>query len=152
MRSKLLMWGVIALVIVVAYTAKSIVVLLVDYHWFGTVGFSQVFRTMLLSKIATAACGIAIAFAILYANFLYAARQLGDPRQYATPQVMASPLGSVLSERTVRWLAAIASLVLAVMTGVALASNWETVLLYLNSVSFGFQDAIFSRDAAFYVF
>ncbi|MBW2398575.1 MAG: UPF0182 family protein, partial [Deltaproteobacteria bacterium] len=81
-----------------------------------------------------------------------AARQLGDPRRYVSPQVMASLLASVISERTVRWLAAVASLVLAVLTGISLASNWETVLLYLNGVSFGFQDAIFARDAGFYVF
>jgi uncharacterized membrane protein (UPF0182 family) len=152
MRSRVLVWGIIALVLVAAYAAKSTVALVVDYHWFGTAGFSQVFRTILLSKIAVAACGIAIAFVILYANFLYAVRQLGDPRQYVSPQVVASPLGSVITERTVRWLAAVASLVLAVLTGIALASNWEIVLLYLNSVSFGFQDAIFSRDAGFYVF
>jgi uncharacterized membrane protein (UPF0182 family) len=93
-------WGIIALVVVVAYTAKSTVALVVDYHWFGTVGFSQVFRTILLSKIAIAACGIAIAFAILYANFLYAARQLGDPRRYVSAQVMASPLASVIRAGT----------------------------------------------------
>lgn len=152
MPSKVLLWGTVALVVLVAYTANSIVALVVDYHWFGTVGFSQVFRTILLSKIVIAACGIAIAFVILYANFLYAVRQLGDPRRYVGPQVMASPLGSVISERTVGWLAAIASLVLAVLTGITLASNWETVLLYLNGVSFDYQDAIFARDAGFYVF
>ncbi|MFQ5973658.1 MAG: UPF0182 family protein [Alphaproteobacteria bacterium] len=152
MPSRVLLWGTVALVVLVAYTANSIVALVVDYHWFGTVGFSQVFRTILLSKIVIAACGIAIAFVILYANFLYAVRQLGDPRRYVGPQVMASPLGSVISERTVGWLAAIASLVLAVLTGITLASNWETVLLYLNGVSFDYQDAIFARDAGFYVF
>ena len=97
-------------------------------------------------------CALPISFVILYANFLYAVRQLGDPRRYVGPQVMASPLGSVISERTVGWLAAIASLVLAVLTGITLASNWETVLLYLNGVSFDYQDAIFARDAGFYVF
>jgi hypothetical protein len=112
MPSKLLLWGSVALVVLVAYTANSIVV-----------GFSQVFRTILLSKIVIAACGIAIAFVILYANFLYAARQLGDPRRYVNPQVMASPLGSVISERTVGWLAAIASLVLAVLTGITVSPS-----------------------------
>ena len=152
MPSRPLLWGIVALVVLVAYTAKSFVALVVDYYWFGTVGFSQVFLTILQSKIAIGACGIAVAFVILYANFLYAARQLGDPRRFVSPQVMATPLGNLVSERTVGWLVAIASLVLAVMTGITLASNWETVLLYLNRVDFGYEDAIFARDAGFYVF
>jgi len=152
MPSRPLLWGIIALVVVVAYTANSIVVLVVDYLWFGTSGFSQVFRTILVSKIVIAACGIAVAFVILYANFLYAARQLGDPRRFVGPQVMASPLGNLISERSVGRLVAIASLVLAVLTGITLASNWETVQLYLNRVAFGYQDAIFARDVGFYVF
>jgi uncharacterized membrane protein (UPF0182 family) len=152
MPSRLLLWGTVALVVLVAYTANSIVALVVDYYWFGMMGFSQVFRTVLQSKIVIGACGIAVAFVILYANFLYAARQLGDPRRFVGPQVMASPLGNVISERTVGWLIVIASLVLAVLTGITLASDWETVQLYLNRVDFGYQDPIFTRDAGFYVF
>lgn len=152
MPSRLLLWGTVALVVLVAYTANSIIALVVDYYWFGTMGFSQVFRTVLQSKMVIGACGIAVAFVILHANFLYAARQLGDPRRIVGPQVMASPLGNVISERSVGWLVVITSLVLAVLTGITLASNWETVLLYLNRVDFGNQDAIFARDAGFYVF
>lgn len=152
MPSRPLLWGVVALIVLVAYTANSIVTLVVDYLWFGNLGFSQVFRIILTSKIVIAAFGIAVAFVILYANFLYAARQLGDPRRYVNPQVMASPLGNLISKRSVGWLVAVVSLVLAVLTGITLASKWETVLLYLNSVAFGYQDAIFARDAGFYVF
>ena len=152
MPSRMLMWGAIALVVLVAYTASSIIALVVDYHWFSSVGFSQVFSTILLTKVGIAACGILVVFVIYFVNFLYAARRLGDPRGYVGPQLLSSPLGRAINERTVTWLAAIASLVLAVLTGVALASSWETVLLYLNAVAFGHQDAIFARDAGFYVF
>lgn len=123
MPSRLLLWGTVALVVLVAYTANSIIALVVDYYWFGTMGFSQVFRTVLQSKMVIGACGIAVAFVILHANFLYAARQLGDPRRIVGPQVMASPLGNVISERSVGWLVVITSLVLAVLTGITLASN-----------------------------
>jgi hypothetical protein len=146
------MWGAVALLVLVAYTARSIVTLLVDYQWFAVVGFSQVFSTILLAKIGIAAGGIAFVFAIFFANFLYAARRLGDPRRYVGPQLLSSPLGKLMNEGTVTWLVAVVSLVLAVLTGIALASSWETVLLYLHGVAFGYEDAIFSRDAGFYVF
>ncbi|MDX1431077.1 MAG: UPF0182 family protein, partial [Gammaproteobacteria bacterium] len=152
MPSRLFFWGAVALIVIIAYTAKSIVALVVDYYWFSMVGFSQVFSTILLSKVFIAAAGIVVALVIFYANFLYAVRQLGDPRRYVDPQVLASPLGNVINERAIGWLVAVASLVLAVLTGVTLAANWETVQLYLNAVDFGYRDAIFDRDAGFYVF
>jgi len=152
MPARLLFWGAVAVVVLVAYTAKSIVGLVVDYYWFGTTGFSQVFRTILLSKFGIGAAGVGIAFALLFANFRLAARQLGDPRQYMAPDLLASPLGRLANERSLGWVVAIASLVLALLTGVALASSWETVLLYLHGVPFDYEDPIFGRDAGFYIF
>ena len=152
MSPKAILWTLVAIVVIFGYGGSSIVELIVDYYWFGALGFPQVFSTLVWSKIAIAAAGIAVAFVILFANFLFAARQLGDPRRYMTPDVLNSPLGSIISARSLALLAAVVSLLLAVLTGVALTAAWERVLLYLNAVPYGHADPIFERDTSFYVF
>ena len=152
MSPRAILWTLVAIVVIFGYGGSSLVELIVDYYWFGAVGFPQVFSTLVWSKIAIAVVGIALAFVILFPNFLFAARQLGDPRQYMTPDVLNSPLGSIISARSLVWLAAVVSLLLAVLTGGALTVAWERVLLYLNAVPYGHADPIFGRDASFYVF
>src|SRR5207237_244890 len=48
--------------------------------------------------------------------------------------------------------AKLASLVLAVMFGSALSSEWNTFLVWQNAAPFGRQDPIFGLDLGFYVF
>ena len=152
MSPKLIFWLLIATVLLVVYGGASIVGLVVDYYWFGAVGFPQVFSTIVWAKIAIVAAGVVVAFVVLLANFLFAVRQLGDPRRYLPPQVLGSPLGNLANKRSLVWLAALASLLLALVSGIALSANWEQVLLYFNAVPFGHADPIFERDTSFYVF
>jgi uncharacterized membrane protein (UPF0182 family) len=147
-----LFWILVAVVLVLGYGGSALVELIVDYHWFETVGFPQVFATVVLAKIYVGAAAIAVAFLILFANLSYAVRQLGDPPRILTPEMISSGLGNLVNKRSLAWLAAIASLVLAVLSGVAFAANWERVLLFLNAVPFGDADPIFGRDTSFYLF
>ena len=152
MSLKSIFWTLVALFVLFGYGGSFIVELIVDYYWFGALGYPQVFSTVVWAKMAIAAAGIAVAFVILFANFLFATRQLGDPRRYMSPDVLSSPLGSIINPRSLTWLAAVVSLLLAVLTGIALTAAWERVLLYLNAVPYGHADPIFGRDASFYVF
>ena len=147
-----LLWILVAVVFVVAYGGSVFVELIVDYDWFKTVGFPQIFTTVVWAKIYIGAAGIAVAFLILFTNLAYAARQIGDPRRFMTPGMLSSGLGNLITNRSLALIAAIVSLVLAVQPGVTLAANWERVLLFLNAVPFGDADPIFGRDTSFYVF
>ena len=152
MSSRITLWILIAAVVVIGYGGSTFVSLLVDYYWFQTVGFPQVYSTVLWSRIAIGAVGTVAAFAILFANMAFAVRQVGDPRRFITEAMANSPIANLLSARNLMIAAALASLVLGVLSGVALAANWERVLLYINAVPFGDADPIFGHDTSFYVF
>ena len=152
MSRTLVFWIVVSVVLVIAYGGSAFVALTVDYHWFKTMDFPQVFATVVWAKISIGAAGIAVAFLILFANLAYAVRQFGDPRRFMTPELLSSGLDNLVSKRSLASIAAIVSLVLAVLTGVALAASWERVLLFLNAVPFGDADPIFGHDTSFYVF
>ncbi len=152
MSRTIVFWILISVVLMIGYGGSAFAELIVDYLWFKTVGFPQIFTTVVWAKISIGATGIAVAFLILFANLAYAARQLGDPRRFMTPEVLSSGLGNLVSKRSLASIAWIVSLVLAVLSGVVLAASWERVLLFLNAVPFGDADPIFGRDTSFYVF
>ena len=152
MSKTAIFWALIATATIVLFSASWAIELIVDYYWFGTLGYPQIFSTVVWSKMAIGLVGIGLAFIILVINFLYAVRQLGDPSRYLPSDLLNSPLGGFANPKSLRWLAIIASLVLAILTGVGIASMWDKVLLYINAVPYGYSDPIFERDASFYVF
>jgi len=149
---RVLFWLFAAVLLVTVYGGGAIVGLLVDHLWFTTIGFPQVFRTMLWSRIALGVGATAVVFVLLLPNFLFAVRQLGDPRRFLPPEALNSPLRDLASRRGLKWLAIAASAVPALLAGIGLAVNWEQVLLYLHAQPFGHADPIFGLDASFYVF
>lgn len=152
MNSRPIVWTIVALIVLGTFTASLTVDLIVDYVWYGAVGYREIFTTTLAAKIGIAAAGVLVAFAALLTNILIALRLVGGLGRILPPEAMHTPIGNQLTKRSSTMLAAVASAVLAAMSGVALAANWEEVLLFANAVPFGHVDPIFGRDAGFYVF
>ncbi|MBI4081779.1 MAG: UPF0182 family protein [Candidatus Lambdaproteobacteria bacterium] len=152
MTARRSLWTLVILVLIALYLASSGIELLVEYLWFESVGFSRVFSTVVLAKLGLGIAAGAAALAILFANLAIALRQVGDPADHLPPEIIQSPAGQFLRPRTLLRGALAFSLVIGVLTGMAAAPQWESVLLYLNGGTFGQVDPIFQRDAGFYVF
>ena len=80
-----LLWVLLGVVLLVSYVASSLIEFLVDVIWFDAVGYSQVFRTIVVTQWALGLSGGLIAFGFLYVNYAYALRQIGDPAQFIPP-------------------------------------------------------------------
>jgi uncharacterized protein len=125
----------------------------VDLLWFREVHLSSVFWTILRTKIALGLAFGAFFFVLLYANLLIVRR--------STPRFgLASPDQEVIDryraafEPYARWLLPVFALVIALLVGIGVGSQWRVFLLWRNSggVSFHTTEPIFHRDPAFYVF
>lgn len=149
---RVLFWLLAAVLLVTVYGGGAIVGLMVDHIWFAAIGLPQVFSTMLWSRIGLGVGATLVVFLLLLPNFLFAVRQLGDPRGFLPPEALSSPLGNLASRRGLKWLAIVASAIPALLAGVGLAAQWEQVLLFLNAQPFGHADPIFGLDAGFFVF
>ncbi|RDJ97612.1 UPF0182 family protein [Paraburkholderia lacunae] len=149
----------------VAVIASLIVIgritgVVVDGLWFASVGYLDVFWTVLSTKVLLFVAVFAIsAGAIGVSGFLAHryARRLGP----SLVGVTAAPdARDVISELTghatprVAWRAGIAGA--AVLVGLVIAasemSNWDTALRFLRQVPFGERDPLFARDIGFYLF
>jgi hypothetical protein len=121
-----------------------------DWLWFQEVGFERVFvRSLTVRAVVTALTGV-IAFAILAANLVLAARRLRPRRIMIVSQ--EGPQAVVIDPARIRPLALLAAAAVSVAIGLYAGARWETWLYFWYATPFGHTDPILGRDVGFYVF
>jgi hypothetical protein len=147
-----LLWVLLGALFLFSYAASSLVEFLVNWIWFESIGYSQVFRTIVATQWGLGCAGGVVAFALLYVNYSYALRQIGDPGQFIPPELAATPLGALLGGRSLRRMALLISVAIGLLTGFTVSSGWEALLLYKFGGAFGAPEPVYLKDAGFYVF
>ena len=142
--------GVLAL-LVLAFTALS--GFFVDLLWFREVDYSGVFWGILRTKAVLALAFGLIFFALLFTNLLIVRRLTPRFRPMTLEQEIVDRYRMAV-EPYLRWLLPVFSVVIALLVGLGVTSQWRAFLLWRNSsgVSFGTTDPLFHRDVGYYVF
>jgi uncharacterized membrane protein (UPF0182 family) len=122
-----------------------------DWLWFGELGYRQVFIRALSASSILGASVFVIAFIVLFANLLLALSSID------TPYVVLGPMTGgvrppVLQSKQLRSLAVAAAVVGGVLLALAASSQWLTWLKFVNAVPFGVADPLLGYDVGFYVF
>src|SRR5262245_57010344 len=149
-RVLLIIAGVVA-GLLLAFTALS--GFFVDVLWFREVGFSDVFWSILRTKVLLGvAFGLAF-FVLLYVN-LWIVRRITPRYRPLSPEQEVIERYRMQFEPYIRWLLPLFALVIAVFVGIGVTGQWQTYLLWRNGsgLSFGNPEPLFDRDPAFYVF
>ncbi len=136
--------------------------LYVDWLWFASVNFKDVFLTFLFNKVGLYCLVFLLVFIIFAINLFIARRYLSnqedplyenDPDQdiiYLNPH--HNPWKDFLRGKTATWLFLGISLLGAFLVSSVAADNWIVVQQYLNRVAVGTTDPIFNKDLGFYFF
>src|SRR6266545_7388500 len=135
----------------IAFTALS--GFFVDVLWFKEVHLSQVFWTILRTKLVLGVVfGVAF-FALLYSN-LWIVRRITPTYRPLTPEQEIIERYRMQFEPYAWWILPLFALVIAFFVGIGVTTQWRTFLLWRNSsgITFGSPEPIFHRDPAFYVF
>ncbi|MFB3902031.1 MAG: UPF0182 family protein [Acidobacteriota bacterium] len=119
--------------------------LYVDFLWFRSVGYAQVFQKCLSWKIATWLAGFGFAFVVLTAN-VYLAGKRDDAGTVFRPNSAALTSQFV---RSVSWLAVT---VFSVILGLLVQTGWLTLLLFIHQAGGGPRDPLFGRPVSYYLF
>lgn len=141
--------------VVVLFILAGILVALADVWtdvlWFNQVGYSRVFWTELAAKavmfvVGFAIMGLGVGLSTLFA---YRARRTYAPVTVADQNLQRyrEALGPI--RRIVFWGLVVLS---GVFMGSSLASQWQTALLFINSMPFGATDPQWKMDVSFFVF
>ncbi len=122
-----------------------------DYLWFQSVGFTSVFRGVLLTKWLLALVFIGIFFLLMFGNLTIADRVAPvDPPPGGNDELVTRYHDLVAPHgRAVR---IITSLIFALLAGVGANREWNNWDLFRYHVSFGTKDPEFHKDVGFYVF
>ncbi len=136
--------GVLVL-FVVLNVAKSIYV---DLLWFDSVGYEGVYRKAIFARVLLFLVGAAVSAAVIGGN-IWLARRLSPE---APEESFIEDVDPQAIRRIGMVLMVASTIFMALIFGSALGGQWQTLLSWLNSVSFGETDPQFGRDISFYLF
>ncbi len=124
-----------------------------DRLWFRSLGYSEVFTTLLLTRI-----GLFLVFAGLMAATVavsmalaYRFRPVLWPGMPGMPDDGMDRYRELLAPR-MAWVIGAASVVLGLFAGASATGQWRNFSMWRHSQDFGTTDPYFNKDVGFYVF
>lgn len=134
--------------------------LYIDWLWFASLNYQNVFLKIFLSEIGLKIVVGAAVFVLMFINLLparnallkavEAGKQFREDDNIIT--MYQSPWSKYVSSRPVVIIFMLISLVMAFFVGAAVTGDWVILQKFLNPNAFGYSDPIFNRDIGFYVF
>lgn len=132
------------------FVLPSTTSVLVDWLWFGELGFRSVYLTAVWSKALVGSVVFVLGFLWLAANLRHALNAAGvAPTSFTTREGFTIVLPTSDQLRPLAMLAAAGAAALLAMFA---ASEWMTVLAWWHRTPFGIEDPILGYDAGFYIF
>jgi uncharacterized protein len=144
----LLLLGAVVLILLFA---TRVATFYTDVLWFDSINYSNVFWTLLTTRLGIGFAAALVVFGLLAGNLLIAKR-LAPPYRIPSPQEEGIERYRESLEPFARPLLLGVALVIGGLSGLALSANWDTVLLWANRVAFGLDDPHFGRDVGYFVF
>jgi uncharacterized protein len=160
MRTRLLLIGAAATIVVALIVLTVADGLLVDLLWFTSLGYRRVFTITLLAQVAIFLSVWLVAFAAIAVSGLLALGLSHDRerlrvvrRSDQVTEVNLPELIRSLGER-VPWKLIVVGLaaLLAVFAAQGEAASWDVYLKAFNGVPFGVKEPAFGRDIGFFIF
>jgi len=136
--------GTLVFLFIIATIGKGIYT---EWLWFGSLGFSNIYTTILTTRLWLFATGAFIFLALLLSN-LFLARRLSP----ASGDNVLIGQGFVVVRRVLDIGILISAIFLSLIFGLVASGQWETVLRFINATNFNITEPLLGRDVAFYIF
>jgi len=143
--------GAIVVLIILLASLRTLADIYTDGLWFSSVGFHNVFSTLLVIKLGLFGVFGAIFFVVMWVNLIVCDR------------LASNDLGAVQKDEVVRRyqqivrpyagrLYVVLALVMALIAASGTIGEWQNWILFRHGGSFGVKDPQFHKDVGFYVF
>ncbi|HEX2903293.1 MAG TPA: UPF0182 family protein [Jatrophihabitans sp.] len=147
-RGKILI-GVLVVLIVLVSLLGSLTTVYTNWLWFGEVGFRQVYRTILLTRLVLFLV-VGLVMAVLIGANVYLAYRLRPPfRPISQEQENLERYRVALEPRKRLAFGALLALIF-IIAGATGQANWKVWQLWRNGTAFGIKDQQFHRDISFF--
>jgi uncharacterized membrane protein (UPF0182 family) len=136
------------------FSATTILSYWVDLQWFGSLGFGSVFWKMLLLQAGVFLAIAALTFAILFTAFTVLRRAHSGDLPRAQALVISGQTFNLNVEPVLRVLSLIVAVVIALISGASIMSDWPQLALfwYAPHATGPVADPIFAKPLNFYLF
>ncbi|MCL2338244.1 MAG: UPF0182 family protein, partial [Firmicutes bacterium] len=154
-------------VVYIAIVVLAVVILLarwganlyVDWLWYKSLGYTQVFTTILFSEIGLRFLVGVVAFIFVFVNLMLTRKtllqRLNSRQHLESADIIAiyqSPLSKFLTPRLITLFFLGVSFLLGLFASAAVTGDWVILQKFLHQTAFGYADPIFNKDIAKYVF
>jgi uncharacterized membrane protein (UPF0182 family) len=146
----LLIVGVIAAFVLLT-SLRGIAGFYTDYLWFDSLGQTGVWRGILGAKLILALIFMVGFFLLAWSNLLIADRIAPPYRMGGPEDELLERYHDIVDDR-MGWLRIIICVLLAIIAGSGVSSEWNSWILFTNGGDFGVEDPQFHNDIGFYVF
>ncbi len=153
-RRNLAAYLLIALIVLIFIGSRAAISYWVDLQWFGSLGFAPVFWKTFSLQWGTFAAFASLTFLVLFGAFLALRHgHSGDLPETHTIFFAGRPVELPVA-KFLRSFALIAALLISIVTGFAMESQWPTLALYWHApaTAASSADPIFGRPLGFYLF
>jgi uncharacterized membrane protein (UPF0182 family) len=143
--------GIVVVLIILLVSLRSLAGLYTDSLWFSSVGYHDVFSTLLVVKLGLFGVFGAIFFAVLWINLVVCDRIAGHDIVLAQEDELVRRYQQYVRPYAGRIYVALA-FVLALIGGSGTIGQWNNWILFRHGGNFGVTDPQFHKDIGFYVF
>lgn len=145
-----MIWIGVAVLILLLVGPRA-VSLTTDWLWFSDIGYTEVFSTIIWTRIIVFLVAAVLTAAIVFAAVAvaYRSRSVFVPSGIG-PDPLARYRTTVMAR--IRWFAVLPPLLIGVLAGLVAQGSWSTVQVFLKGTSFGVKDPQFGLDVGFYAF
>ena len=146
----ILVLSIVALIVLIV-SLRGIAGFYTDYLWFDSLGFSSVWKRVVLTKVSLALFFMLLTFILLWVNLFVADRIAPKSRPEGPEEALVSRYHAVIGSRAGLIRIGISAL-FALFLGIGTGGRWQDWILFRNRQDFGVKDPQFNTDIGFYVF
>ncbi len=146
-----LLGPVLVVLAVVLLLGGVVVSMITDLLWFRSVDYTQVFTTVLTTRLLLFV-GFGLLMALVIGANVAIAYRVRPPFRPMSLEQQNLERYRVAVEPFLRSILLLGSGVFGLFAGLSAAARWETWLLWRNGTQFGVEDAQFGRDVSYFAF
>ncbi len=150
-RARWWLIGFVVVLIILLVSLRSLAGIYTDSLWFSSVGYHNVFSTLLVIKLGLFGVFGAIFFAVLWVNLVVCDRIAGHDIVLAQEDELVRRYQQFVRPYSGRIYVALA-FVLALIGASGTIGQWNNWILFRHGGNFGVTDPQFHKDIGFYVF
>ena len=143
--------GAVVVIIVLLASLRTLASIYTDGLWFSSVGYHDVFSTLLVVKLGLFGVFGAIFFVVMWVNLVVSDRLATNELGPVQKDEVVRRYQQVVRPYAGRLYVAL-SIVMALIAASGTIGEWQNWILYRHGGNFGIKDPQFGKDVGFYVF